>query len=116
VVDALRRLVDAGMGVYSLTRERAEQLVDDLSRRGELAGEDRESLVRQLVERGQSERAALEAFIADRVAWALRHQPLATRDDLAALEQRLMAQIRAATGARDGTAGSGGGRDGEGGA
>lgn len=94
MMDGLRRIVDAGFGALSLTRERAEALVDDLVKKGEVGGEEREHLIRQLVSRGQTERQALGQFVNEQVGKVMHSQPLATKQDLEAMEARLTAAIR----------------------
>jgi polyhydroxyalkanoate synthesis regulator phasin len=59
--DLIERAFLVGMGAASLTKDRAQSLVDELVRRGQLSGEDGRDMVEKLVSRSREEaRTALQ--------------------------------------------------------
>ncbi|PKO24022.1 MAG: hypothetical protein CVU38_01000 [Chloroflexi bacterium HGW-Chloroflexi-1] len=79
----------AGVGVLSLTREKARALVDDLVKRGEARHDAAEELVDRWVKRGEEERAALHKLVEDEIERALGAVDLATKEDIAALSKQI---------------------------
>ncbi|MHB8466122.1 MAG: phasin family protein, partial [Acidimicrobiales bacterium] len=61
--DLIRRSLDLGMAVTQLTRQRAEQLVRDLVRAGEVSREQATSRVEELLERSRQNSEALIAIV-----------------------------------------------------
>jgi len=57
------KLLLAGIGAFSLTREKAEQIVNEMVKRGQVEGEDAQSVLDDLVERGERERQELQKTI-----------------------------------------------------
>ena len=91
----LRRAVLLGIGALSWSRDRAEAMVDDLIQHGQLDSGDRDNVVEALVERGRRDQESLRQFVAEQVARAVRAMPVATKDDLRQLEERLRAEMTA---------------------
>lgn len=87
--DLLRRSLDAGLALTQLTRERAEALVRDLVKAGEVRREQAHDRVEELLDRSRRGTEALVAVVRREVAEQLAAMGLATRDDLARLEARL---------------------------
>jgi len=78
-----------GLGALSLTKERAERVVDDLVKRGEVSRDDAGKLTDRLVARGKEERAEVRRLAQDEVRKTLGKMDLATRSDLLALTERV---------------------------
>ena len=55
-MDIIRRAVLLGLGVISLTKEKAEDMVDDLIKRGEVASGERFKVVDTCSKRSKSRR------------------------------------------------------------
>lgn len=85
----IKRYLDAGMAFTQMTQARAEAIVADLVKTGEVQAQKTEELVTQLVERS---RQNTERFL-DQVRAEVRAQiaalGLATQDDIARLETRI---------------------------
>ena len=87
--DELRRLALFGSGVAELTRHRAEQIVRDLVRGGDVRREQASVLVRDLLERNRQNRKELLAFLSAEVQNQVQNLGLATTRDLQRLERRI---------------------------
>ncbi len=87
--DAIRRLALAGIGVFSLTREKAEQVVKELVEKGQVSAEEARGVFRDLVEKGEQERAALAQTIRNEINRLREEVGFVTRQDWRALEERI---------------------------
>jgi polyhydroxyalkanoate synthesis regulator phasin len=87
--DVLRKFALAGIGVFSLTREKAEQVVKELAEKGQVSAEEAKGMFRELVEKGEQEREALLRTIRSELNRLREEVGLATKGDLKALEERI---------------------------
>jgi polyhydroxyalkanoate synthesis regulator phasin len=89
--DIMERGLLASLGILSLTREKAQGVVDEMVRRGEVRRDDSRGLVDRLVQRGEEERGSFRKLIHEEVARAARELNLATQADVQALEKKIEA-------------------------
>ncbi len=94
-LDALRKYVEAGMAFTQTTRARAEEIVGNLVRAGELQTEQTQQQVQDLVERSRENTERLVNVVRTEVMGQLGSLGLATKADLAKLERKLDAAVRA---------------------
>ena len=87
--DEIRRLALFTTGVAELTRYRAEQVVRDLVKTGDVRREQASGLVRDLLERNRQNRKELLDFLGAEMQHQVESLGLATRRDLARLERRV---------------------------
>jgi polyhydroxyalkanoate synthesis regulator phasin len=78
--DTLKRYLDAGVAFTQLTRERAESIVQDLVKNGEVQRKQAEQVIEQLVERSRKNTEDLVSLIRREVEAQLKSFGL---DDLA---------------------------------
>lgn len=76
----------AGIGLLSMTREKAQKIVDELTHEGEVQRSEVKEWVDQLSNRGEEERQALRKLIRDEIKKVLDEMGLATKEDI----QKLM--------------------------
>ena len=81
----------AGIGLLSMTRDKAQKIVDELTQRGEVQRDEAKDWADQLVQRGEEERQSLRKLIRDEVKSALDGMGLATKQDLHDLTARVEA-------------------------
>ena len=72
----------AGIGLLSMTREKAQDLIDELSHEGEVQKGEVKQWVDQLSDRGEEERQALRKLVRDEMKKVLDEMGLATKEDL----------------------------------
>ena len=72
----------AGIGLLSMTREKAQEIIDDLSHEGEVQKSEVKQWVDQLTDRGEEERQALRKVIRDEMKKVLDEMGLVTKEDL----------------------------------
>jgi len=89
MLNALQRLMDAGLGAASLTRERAEQIFDEWVRRGQAERGNREQFVSDMADAAGQTRRDVEDILADQMYKVMTRLNIPTRDDLLRLEAKV---------------------------
>jgi poly(hydroxyalkanoate) granule-associated protein len=89
MLETVQRLMEAGVGALSITRERAEKIFDEMVRRGQTEKTGREQFVKDLVDAAGATRSDLEELVAGQVHKVMVRLNLPTREDLARLEAKL---------------------------
>jgi polyhydroxyalkanoate synthesis regulator phasin len=87
--DTLKRYLDAGMAFTQLTRARAEEIVKDLVKRGELRREQVQEQVDDLLDRSRQNTEALVGLVRKEIADQLGNLGLATKEDIKRLEAKI---------------------------
>lgn len=72
----------AGIGLLSMTREKAQKVMEELTQEGEVQKSEAKQWVDQLSARGEEERQALRKLIRDEVKKVLDEMGLATKEDI----------------------------------
>lgn len=78
----------AGIGLLSMTREKAQKLIDELSHEGEVQKSEVKQWVDQLSDRGEEERLALRKLIRDELKKVLDEMGIATKEDIQKLYEK----------------------------
>lgn len=89
MLNALQRLLDAGLGAASMTRERAEQIVDEWVRRGQAERGNREKFVSDMVDTAGQTRRDVEGILGEQMYKVMTRLNIPTRDDLLRLEAKV---------------------------
>lgn len=85
----LKRAVDLGLGALTLTREKAEALINDLVKQGQVAPNESKEMLQKIIQRGEQEREALSELIQEQLKnWSERFD-LAKRQELEELRMRV---------------------------
>ncbi len=87
--ETLDKLMLAGLGAISMTRERAEKIFDEYASRGKLEKEQRTGFVKAVMDAADKNREELEKLIAKQVRETVEHLDLPTREDIQRLEQKI---------------------------
>lgn len=89
MLKALERSLLMGLGLLSLTREKAQTIAEELAKEGEVARDQVKEMAERLAERGEEERKALRKLVHDEVDSSLKEMRLATQSDVAALQAKV---------------------------
>lgn len=89
MLEILRKGYLIGIGLASLTREKIEEVVDELVKRGEVAEKDRPRVIEDLVNRMRDEQKRLSNSVKDTVQRVVGEMGLPTRQQFDELLQRL---------------------------
>lgn len=87
--DFLKKTYLFGLGLASLTKEKVEELVDDMVKRGEVAEKDRSKIIEEMIKRAQEEQEKLFKAVRDSVKKVVHEIGLPTRDEYIELQKRL---------------------------
>ncbi len=87
--ETLDKMMLAGLGAISMTRERAEKIFDEYVSRGKVEKESRTGFVKDIMDAADKNRQELEKLISKQVREAVNHLNLPTRDDIERLEQKI---------------------------
>ncbi len=89
MLEILRKGYLIGIGLASLTREKIEEVVDELVKRGEVAEKDRPRIIEDLMTRMRDEQKRLSNSVKDTVQRVVGEMGVPTRQQFEELRQRL---------------------------
>jgi len=89
MLETIDKLMLAGLGALSMTREKAEKIFDDYVSRGQAAREHRSGFVKDLMDRAKKSREDLGNLIGEQVSKAVDKLNLASKSDVKRLEDKL---------------------------
>ncbi len=87
--ETLDKVLLAGLGALSMTRERAEKIFDEYVSRGEAERGSRSGFVKELLDHAEKSRRDFEKLVSGQVQTAVKKLSLASQDDLRRLEKKL---------------------------
>jgi polyhydroxyalkanoate synthesis regulator phasin len=89
LMDPIKKAMYLGLGAISLTRVKAEELIDELIKQKETTEKEREGLVDHLVKEGRAQKNALERKVSESVRKAVTDLGLPTRKEFETIVNRL---------------------------
>ena len=89
MLDILKKTYLAGLGLATLTRDKVEEIVDELVRRGEVAEKDRTHVVQDLLDRARDEQKKLSSSVRDTVQKVIGELGVPTRRQFLDLVSRV---------------------------
>ncbi len=87
--ETLDKVVLAGLGAMSMTKEKAEQIFEEYVSRGQAEREHKSGFIKEMMETAERTRADMEKLIGEQVKKAISANPIATKDDIKRIEQKL---------------------------
>ena len=87
--EALDKILLAGLGAASMTREKAEKIFDEYVARGQAERGGKSGFVKELMTHAEKARKDLEKMVSEQVHLAISKLDLATKEDISRIEQRL---------------------------
>lgn len=89
MLELIKKSLLLGLGAITVTKEKVEEIVDELIKKGELAKDERSKAIQDLLNKGKEQEKILSAKISEEVQKAINKIGLATKDDLAKLEKKI---------------------------
>lgn len=89
LTDTLRKMMLVSIGALTLTKEKAEQLVKELSEKGQVSQSEARGFVREVMEKGDRERQAIQNAVTKEVRKIREEIGWASKKDLSELNERL---------------------------
>jgi polyhydroxyalkanoate synthesis regulator phasin len=87
--DIIKKAISLGIGITEVSREKAQQFVDEMVKKGEMAQSESKDVVNRLIERGEEQQNEMKRMVQDQVRKILNGLDIATKQDLKDLEMRL---------------------------
>jgi|GEM_PF-7011901 len=78
----LEKSMNFGLGFAAYSRDKIEELVEEMVKRGEVAQKDARGLAADLVKKGEEQRDDLKKLVADEVAAVFDKMDLARKSDI----------------------------------
>ena len=88
-MDTIKKTMLLGLGAISLTKEKAEGIIDDLVKRGEVKEKDRTVMLEKLLKEGEMQKNELEGKISASVQKVMTSIGLPTQKDFKNILKRL---------------------------
>jgi polyhydroxyalkanoate synthesis regulator phasin len=85
----LDRLMLAGLGAISMTRERAEKIFDEYVSRGKAEKQGKAGFVKEVMDTADKTRKDIEKLVSEQVTKTVDKLNIATKDDIKRLEEKL---------------------------
>jgi len=89
ISETLRRLAAAGLGLAWLTKEKAEAVVQELIKQGEVSREEGKELLDELLRRAEMEKDELRRRVDAEVRRLIKGAGVASAEDVRRLEERI---------------------------
>ncbi len=91
LLDGARKVLLAGVGAVALAQDEAEDFVNKLVERGEIAERDGKKLMRELLEKRKKQAKKVESSLDKRIEEILGRMNVPTKSDVQALSERVAA-------------------------
>lgn len=91
--DLLEKFVNVGLGIFALSREKVEKMVDELAEKGEISKSEAQEMIQRIMEKGEEQKNELNEYISKQVEKVLAKLNVATKSDVVT-EERIREIIR----------------------
>ena len=92
--DIIKKVFLAGLGAVTLTREKAEDIIEELVKKGELTHEEKPGVLNDLLKATEKRKDEMQNFVKEEVQKVLKTLNIPTGDELNNLEKRLKNHIK----------------------
>jgi len=91
--DLLEKIINIGLGVFAISKEKVEKFVNELAEKGEISKNEVQEMVNKILEKGEEQKRELNDYIAKQVENILNKMNLATKSEIIS-EERIREIIR----------------------
>ncbi|HQA49953.1 MAG: phasin family protein [Syntrophomonadaceae bacterium] len=88
-MNMIEKVLYLGLGVFSVTRERMEKVVNELIEKGELSREEAGQVMDELIKRGEEEKTAIHKMVQEEMGKIKKDLSMSTKSELEQLKQRI---------------------------
>ncbi len=88
-MDLIKKAMLMGLGIINLTKEKAEEFVDELIKRGEVAKEEKFKVVDRLLKQAHEQEKELMQKISEMVKKTIAEMGIPTKEDLEKILKKL---------------------------
>ena len=87
--DLIKKTMLAGVGLAAMTREKIEETIDELVKKGKLSEKEGKEIVEELIEKSKTAKKDLEEKIEKIVTKSLKKLNIPTRDELTEIKKKI---------------------------
>jgi polyhydroxyalkanoate synthesis regulator phasin len=89
IMNMFEKILNLGLGTFSLTKEKAEKLIDEMVERGEINREEAKKTVEDIIKKGEEQRDQFRTMIREEMdKWRSDHGS-SSKSQIADLEARI---------------------------
>lgn len=85
----IKKAMYLGLGIFSVTREKAEKMMNELVEKGEMSRDEAKQTIDDLLTRGEEERQALRKMVKEEIEGWHKDFSLVTRSEFESLKAKL---------------------------
>lgn len=85
-----KKILYFGIGAISLTKEKADKLIDELVEKGEMSSEEAKQFVDEMIQKGSEEKAELSKMVNSEMEKVRNDFGFVKKADFEALEKRVI--------------------------
>ena len=89
MLDILHKILYTGIGIAALSEEKAQEIVAELEKRGEVTSAEGKKLARDLIDKTRKQAQDIRQMVADEVKKVKDKMPCASRAEVDELKQRI---------------------------
>lgn len=89
MADLFEKTLYLGLGIFSMTKERAEAIINDLVEKGKVSKDESAKAVRDLMDRADKEKGEFEKKLNQVIEETVTRLHLATRKDIDEINRKL---------------------------
>ena len=89
MVDLVKKVFSLGLGALVVTKEKAEEVVAELAKKGEVGQEEGEKLVKELIKRGKEGKKEIEVQIEKMIKGVTKKLDLPTHKEVKELKTEI---------------------------
>ncbi len=87
--DLIKRTMLTGVGLAAMTKDKVEELAEELTKEGELSEKEAKELVEDLLKRSKQAKKDLNKKMEDVVTKVLKKMDVATKKEIARLDKKI---------------------------
>jgi len=85
----IEKMLLASLGAFTITKEKAEKIVEEFVKRGEVAKKDKAGYINKLLERGKDARIEIEKIVEKSMMNVLNKLNIPTKSDIDAFMKKI---------------------------
>jgi polyhydroxyalkanoate synthesis regulator phasin len=89
MIDLIKKTMLAGVGLAAMTKDKVEELAEDLTKEGELSEKEAKKLLDDLLKRSKRAKKDLDKKMENVVMKVLKKMDVATKKDIARLDKKI---------------------------
>lgn len=101
MIDVIKKSLEIGLGAVMVTREKLQEITDELVVKGDLSKKEGSAVLKELVATADKSQKKMKSLIDDQIHKTIKEAGIATNADIKALEgkiSKLEAQLAKVTG------------------